>query len=119
MSLTTTSVCQPTGPGRRRPIVAKRWQGEVVARVVHEALASRDVEDPESVTEAMVALLVGVETLLERSLGAYERKRFRHLAATGRPSAIIRLVHRLNGRIRDRLARELATRSDVSALIWG
>ena len=119
MSLTTTSVRQPTAPGRRRPVVAKRWQGEVVARVVQKALAVRDLEDPESVTEATVALLDGVETLLERSLGAYERKRFRRLAATGESSVIIRLVHRLNGRITDWLARRLATRSDVSELMWG
>ena len=119
MSLATTSVRQPTAPGRRRPVVAKRWQGEVVARVVQKALAAHDVEDPESVTEATVALLDGVETLLERSLGAYEHKRFRRLASTRKSSEIIRVVHRLNGGIRARLARELTTRSDVSELIWG
>ena len=34
MTRTTTSVCQPTGHGRLRPIRAKRWQGDVVKSLV-------------------------------------------------------------------------------------
>ena len=91
----------------------------MVADVVHRALASRDLADPESITEAKIALLDGVERLLDRSLGPYEARRFRHLAATAKPSEIIPLVHRLNGRVRARQGRALATRTDISDLAWG
>ena len=118
MTRTTTSVCQPTGHGRLRPIRATRWQGDVVTRLVCEALANRDPDDPQSVTEATVALLDGVETLLDRPLGGYETQRLGRLAATAKPSTIIRLLHRLNGGVRDRQARRLATR-DIIDLAWG
>ena len=49
----------------------------MVADVVHRALASRDLADPESITEAKIALLDGIERLLDRSLGPYEARRFR------------------------------------------
>ena len=120
MTRTTTAVHQsaqlPRPPSRIR---AKKWQGDEVARVVYEALRSRDVDDPKSLTDATVALLAGVERLLDRSLGSYETRRFRRLASTAKPSTIIRLVHQLNGRVRARPARALATRSDISNLIWG
>ncbi len=120
MTGTTTAIHQsaqrPCRPGRIR---AKRWQGDEIAGLVHEALHSRRVDDPESLTEATVALLAGVERLLDRSLGRYEARRFRHLAATAKPSEIIRLVHRLNGGVRAREARALATRTDISDLAWG
>ena len=77
----------------------KQWQGDVVARVVLQALAPRDVDDPESVTEATADLLAGVETLLDRPWTDCETRRQRRRSATARPSAIIRLLHRLNGRI--------------------
>ena len=57
MTRMTTSVCQPTGHGSLRPIRAKRWRGDVVTSLVCEALANRDPDDPQSVTEATVALL--------------------------------------------------------------
>ena len=60
-----------------------------------------------------------VETLLDRPLGDYETQRLRRVVATERPSAIIRLLHRWNGRITDRVARSLAPRSDISELVWG
>ena len=103
------------------PIIGKRWQGDVVAHVVHAALASRDVDDPESLTEAAVALLAAVEALLDRPLTTHEKERLRRLAARARarPSVIIRLLHRLNGGITDLVARELAPRSDISELAWG
>ena len=67
MAHTTTVACQPGHPrGRRGRIVAKRWQGDVVARIVHDALALRRLDDPESVTEATRALVAGVKTLLDR-----------------------------------------------------
>ena len=119
MAHTTTVACQPGHPrGRRGRIVAKRWQGDVVARIVHDALALRRLDDPESVTEATRALVAGVKTLLDRPLTGYETTRFRRLAASAKPSVVIRFVHRLNGRITDRVARVLATRSDISELIW-
>ena len=117
MAHTTTVACQPGHPRGR--IVAKRWQGDVVTRVVHDALASRRLDDPESVTEATRALVAGVKTLLDRPLTGYETTRFRRLAASAKPSVVIRFVHRLNGRIRDREARKLQTRSEISELIWG
>ena len=123
MTSTTTPVRQSAGYGRsarrRGRVRGKRWQGDAVARLVHEALASRDLDDPESVTEATAALRAGVETLLDRPLGDYEVGRLRRLAATKRPSMIIRFLHRLNGGITDPVARSLATRSNISDLIWG
>ena len=104
----------------RRGVRGKRWQGDKVARVVYDALAPpRDLDDPESVTVATVALLEAVPALLERPLTKHEGKRLHDLAATERPSAIIRLLHRWNGGITDRLARRLQKRSDISDLVWG
>ena len=51
MSPTTTAVRQPARRGRPCGRGVKRWHGEAVARVVRDALAARDVDDPESVTE--------------------------------------------------------------------
>ena len=82
------------------------------------ATVSRRLDDPESVTEATRALVAGVKTLLDWPLTGYETTRLRRLAARAKPSVIIRFVHRLNGRITDRVARVLATRSDISELIW-
>ena len=118
MSPTTTAVRQPARRGRPRVRGVKRWQGEAVARVVRDALAGRDVHDPESVTEATAALPAAVAALRGRPLQAPETQRLRRLVATAKPSEIIRVVHQLNGRITDRLARVLATRSDISEFIW-
>ena len=106
-------------PGRPWPIIGKRWQGDVVGGVVHFALALRDLDDPKSVTEATTALWAGVETLLDRTLTGCETERLRRLAAKPRPSAIIPLLHRLNGGITNRVARKLAPRSNISELVWG
>ena len=118
MSPITTAVRQPARRGRPCGRGVKRWHGEAVARVVRDALAARDVDDPESVTEATYRLCGAVEALLERRLSDPETQRLRRLVATARPSEIIRAVHRWNGRITDRVARVLATRSDISELIW-
>ena len=61
--------------------------------------------DWESVTEAKYRLCEAVAALRGRPLQAPETQRLRRLVATARPSAIIRVVHQLNGRITDRLAR--------------
>ena len=118
MSPTTPTVRQPARRGRPRVRGVKRWHGEAVDRVVHDALAGRDVHDWESVTEATAALRAAVAALRGRPLQAPETQRLRRLVATARPSAIIRVVHQLNGRITDRVARVLATRSDISEFIW-
>ena len=97
----------------------KRWHGEAVARVVRDALAASDVDDPESVTEATYRLCEAVAALRGRPLQAPETQRLRRLVATARPSAIIWVVHGWNGRITDRVARVLAPRSDISELVWG
>ena len=107
MSPTTTAVRQRARRGRPRVRGVKRWQGEAVARVVRDAVAGRDVHDPESVA-----------ALLDRPLSDSETQRLRRLVATARPSAIIRVVHGWNGRITDRVARVLATRSGISEFIW-
>ena len=86
--------------------------------MVRDAVAARDVHDPESVTEATSALRVAVEALLDRPLSDPETQRLRRLVATARPSEIMRVVHRWNGRITDRVARRLATQSDISEFIW-
>ena len=117
MSPTTPTVRQLARRGRPRVRGVKRWQGEAVARVVRDAVAGRDVHDWESVTEATTALRAAVAALLERPLSDSETQHLRRLA-TAKPSAIIRVVHRWNGRITDRLARSLATRSDISEFIW-
>ena len=96
----------------------KRWHGEAVARVVRDALAARDVDDPASVTETTYRLCEAVAALLDRPLQAPETQRLHRLVATARPSAIIRVLHQWNGRITDRVARVLATQSDISELIW-
>ena len=85
--------------------------------MVRDALAARDVDDPESVTETTYRLREAVAALLDRPLQAPETQRLRRLVATARPSEIIRVVHGWNGRITDRVARVLATRSDISELI--
>ena len=119
MSPTTPAVRQPARRGRPRVRGAKRWQGEAVARVVRDALAGRDVHDWESVTEAThPPLPAAVAALLGRPLSDSETQRLRRLVATARPSEIMRVVHRWNGRITDRVARVLATRSDISEFIW-
>ena len=118
MSPTTTAVRQRARRGRPRVRGVKRWQGEAVAREVRDALAGRDVHDWESVTEATTALRAAVAALLDRPLSDSETQRLRRLVATARPSAIIRVVHQLNGRITDRVARVLATRSGISEFIW-
>ena len=118
MSPTTPTVRQPPRRGRPRGRGAKRWHGEAVARVVCDALVARDVDDPESVTEATYRLCEAVAALLERPLSDSETQRLRRLVATARPSEIMRVVHRWNGRITDRVARVLATRSDISEFIW-
>ena len=118
MSPITTAVRQPARRGRPCGRGVKRWHGEAVARVVRDALAARDVDDPESVTEATYRLCGAVKDLRGRPLQALETQRLRRLVATARPSEIIRAVHRWNGRITDRVARVLATRSDISELIW-
>ena len=118
MSPTTPAVRQPARRGRPRVRGAKRWQGEAVARVVRDALAGRDVHDPESVTEATHRLCEAVAALLGHPLSDSERQRLRRLVATARPSEIMRVVHRWNGRITDRVARVLATRSGISEFIW-
>ena len=64
MSPTTTAVRQPARRGRPCGRGVKRWQGEAVARVVRDALAARDVDDPESVTETTYRLC---EALLHES----------------------------------------------------
>ena len=118
MSPTTTAVRQPARRGRPCGRGVKRWHGEAVARVVRDALAARDVDDPESVTEATYRLCEAVAALLDRPLQAPETQRLHRLVATARPSAIIRVLHQWNGRITDRVARVLATQSDISELIW-
>ena len=85
--------------------------------MVRDAVAGRDVHDWESVTEVTYALRVAVAALLERPLSDPEAQHLRRLA-TAKPSEIMRVVHRWNGRITDRLARSLATRSDISEFIW-
>ena len=84
--------------------------------MVRDALAARDVDDPESVTETTYRLCEAVAALLDRPLQVPETQR--RLVATARPSAIIRVVHGWNGRITDRVARVLATRADISELVW-
>ena len=119
MSPITTAVRQPARRGRPCGRGVKRWQGEAVARVVRDALAARDVDDPESVTETTYRLCEAVAGPSRPSVtGDPETQRLRRLVATARPSEIIRAVHRWNGRITDRVARVLATRSDISELIW-
>ena len=93
MSLTTTAVRQPARRGRPCGRGVKRWHGEAVARVVRDALAARDVDDPESVTEATYRLCEAVAALRGRPLQAPETQCLRRLVATARPSAIIRVVH--------------------------
>ena len=119
MSPITTAVRQPARRGRPCGRGVKRWQGEAVARVVRDALAARDVDDPASVTEATYRLCKAVAALRGRPLQAPETLRLRRLVVNARPSAIIRVVHQLNGRITDRVARSLAPRSDISELVWG
>ena len=114
----TTAVRQPARRGRPRVRGMKRWQGEAVTRVVHDALAGRDVHDWESVTEATTALRAAVAALLGRPLSDSETQRLRRLVATARPSAIMRVVHGWNGRITDRVARSLATQSGISEFFW-
>ena len=118
MSPTTPAARQPARRGRPRVRGVKRWQGEAVARVVRNALAARDVHDPESVTETTYRLCEAVTALLERPLRDSERQRLRRLVAPARPSAIIRVVHGWNGRITDRVARSLATQSGISEFMW-
>ena len=118
MPPTTTAVRQPARRGRPRVRGAKRWQGEAVDRVVRDALAGRDVHDWESVTETTTAMRAAVAALRGRPLSDSETQRLRRLVATARPSEIMRVVHQLNGRITDRVARVLATRSGISELIW-
>ena len=118
MSPTTTAVRQPARRGRPCGRGVKRWHGEAVTRVVRAAVAGRDVHDWESVTETTYRLCEAVAALLDRPLQAPETQRLRRLVATARPSAIIRVVHRWNGRITDRVARSLATQSDISEFIW-
>ena len=118
MSPTTPTVRQRARRGRPRVRGAKRWQGEAVARVVRDALAARDVDDPESVTEATYRLCEAVAALRGRPLQAPETQRLRRLVATAKPSEIMRVVHQLNGRITDRVARSLATQSGISEFIW-
>ena len=118
MSPTTPTVRQRARRGRPRVRGVKRWQGEAVARVVRDALAARDVDDPESVTEATYRLGEAVAALRGRPLSDSETRRLRRLVATAKPSEIMRVVHQLNGRITDRVARVLATRSDISEFIW-
>ena len=60
MSPTTTAVRQPARRGRPCGRGVKRWHGEAVARVVRDALAARDVDDPESVTETTYRLCEAV-----------------------------------------------------------
>ena len=174
MSPITTAVRQPARRGRPCGRGVKRWHGEAVARVVRDALAARDVDDPESVTEddeksaftpsphSLRAITTNaprrpIPSFFEGNTGARipdsedrsadtdcrlceavvrpfgdrplqalcmdETQRLRRLVATARPSEIIRAVHRWNARVvRDaltaRVARVLATRSDISELIW-
>ena len=118
MSPATPTVRQLARRGRPRVRGVKRWQGEAVDRVVREAVAGRDVHDWESVTEATAALRAAVAALLGRPLSDSETQRLRRLVATARPSEIMRVVHRWNGRITDRLARSLATQSGISEFIW-
>ena len=118
MSPTTPTVRQPARRGRPRVRGVKQWHGEAVARVVSDAVERRDVHDWESVTEATSALRAAVAALRGRPLQAPETQRLRRLVATARPSAIIRVVHQLNGRITDRVARSLATQSGISEFIW-
>ena len=68
MSPITTAVRQPARRGRPCGRGVKRWHGEAVARVVRDALAARDVDDPESVTEATYRLCEAVEALLGPSV---------------------------------------------------
>ena len=117
MSPITTEVRQPARRGRPCGRGVKRWQGEAVARVVCDALTARDVDDPESVTETTYRLCEAVAALLERPLSGSETQRLRRLA-TAKPSEIMRVVHRWNGRITDRVARSLATQSGISEFIW-
>ena len=119
MSPITTEVRQPARRGRPCVRGVKRWHGEAVARVVRDALTARDVDDPESVTETTYRLCEAVAALRDRPLQAPETQRLRRLVVNARPSEIIRVVHQLNGRITDRVARVLATRSDISELVWG
>ena len=70
MSPTTTAVRQRARRGRPRVRGVKRWQGEAVARVVRDAVAGRDVHDPESVA-----------ALLGRPLSDSETQRLRRLVA--------------------------------------
>ena len=72
MSPTTTAVRQPARRGRPCGRGVKQWQGEAVARVVRDALAARDVDDPESVTETTYRLCEAVAALLDRPLQAPE-----------------------------------------------
>ena len=85
--------------------------------MVRDTLAGRDVHDWESVTEATTALRAAVAAFLERPLSDSETQRLRRLA-TAKPSEIMRVVHRWNGRITDRVARSLATQSGISEFIW-
>ena len=117
MAPTTPTVRQRARRGRPRVRGVKWWQGEVVTRVVRDALAGRDVHDPESVTEATYRLREAVEALLERPLSDPETQHLRRLA-TAKPSEIMRVVHRWNGRITDRVARSLATQTDTSEFSW-
>ena len=120
MSPTTPTVRQPARRGRPRVRGVKRWHGEAVARVVRDALAARDVDD----------LGVGhgsdVSPCVRRSqpFAAVRYRRLRDPAPApprghrDDPPRSCRVVHQLNGRITDRLARSLATRSDISEFIW-
>ena len=82
MSPATTDVRQPARRGRPCGRGVKRWQNEAVAGLVHEALALRDVDDPESVTETTYRLCEAVAALLDRPLQASETQRLRRLVAT-------------------------------------
>ena len=113
----TTPTVRLARRGRPRVRGVKRWHGEAVARVVRDALAARDVHDPESVTETTYRLCEAVAALLGRPLSDSETQRLRRLA-TAKPSEIMRVVHRWNGRITDRVARSLATQSGISEFIW-
>ena len=113
----TTPAVRLARRGRPRVRGVKRWQGEAVDRVVRDAVAGRDVHDWESVTETTYRLRAAVAALRERPLSDSETQRLRRLA-TAKPSEIMRVVHQLNGRITDRLARSLATQSGISEFIW-
>ena len=105
--------------GRRPARGVKSWRrADGFQRRLRTMLASRDKDDPESLTEVTFGLFAAAEEFLERPLSRAERMQLATQVRTAKPSEIMRLLHQWRGSLTDRAVRTLQRREDVEALCW-